>query len=159
MTQKHLHPNHSLHLVQVVAAVCFVPLTSSSHSICEDSFYVPRDIFFLNLWFTALLASCFFSSQHTCDLWSLKKEVCLLPPLLLKRMSYALRKHRAAKWERKRRSERDPQPMRVGVFFTSVGLADALRMHAVSGGRSSWACALLLASLQLWGTFHTGDVS
>lgn len=111
VTQEHLHRNHNLHLVQVVAAVCFVPLTSSSHSISEDSVYVPRDIFFLRLWFTALLASCFFPSQHTCDLWSLKKEVCLLPPLLLKRMSYALRKHRAAKWERKRRSERDTQPM------------------------------------------------
>lgn len=49
--------------------------------------------------------------------------------------------------------------MRVGVFFTSVGLADALRMHSVSGGRSSWACALLLVSLQLWGKFHAVDVS
>lgn len=49
--------------------------------------------------------------------------------------------------------------MRVGVFFTSVGLADALRMHAVSGGRSSWACALLLASLQLWGRLSASTSS
>lgn len=60
---------------------------------------------------------------------------------------------------REKKKERERYTAYVGVFFTSVGLADALRMHSVSGGRSSWACTLLLVSLQLWGKFHAVDVS